>query len=376
MDRNPTPVNYAVGDRTLWLGPLFMAMFGLVMVYSATSFMATEKTGSNWFYLARQGSLVMVGLGALLFGMVIQIDHYRKMITPLIWLMIVVMFLLIQYGPWVRYTKRFVGIFGLTFQSTEYARIIVVAYIAKILSDDAGLSLRMNRELVKKLIPVMLILVLAFLQRDVSGPLMIGALAAFMLYLAGLDKRQFWGVTGGFALVGSVASYLVPYVRGRVYRFGQFLMDFEEGAKNAANWQSFQALLGLGQGGIMGVGVSHGKQKYLFLPEIHTDFIYANVAEELGLWGATAVLFVFVLLYFRSINVIKVQSDRFHFLLGSGLIASLLMFAFVHIAVNVALIPVTGLSLPFISNGGASLITSLWSMGVIWQMSTRVRRND
>ncbi len=372
---NPRPTAVP-GDSMLWLLPIFLTLFGLVMVYSATFYVSAERHASDWYYLVRQAGLLALGLTALFGGMMIDVSNYRKYAKIAILGVIVLMLLQLAFAPLVKATKRWIPLLGLTLQTSELARIIVVIFMARLLSDDATLGLKINRRLLKTLIPVGMVIAVTFLQRDLSGAVMIAALAALALFLAGLDKKQFWAITGGVTVVTLAAALALSYTRRRIFGFVNFFLNYDASSISDENYQSFQSMIGFGRGGIFGAGLGQGKQKMAFLPELHTDFIFSNVGEELGLWGAAAVLIAFVILYLKSLKILKLQTDRFSFLFGSGLIASLLMFALVHMAVTVGILPVTGLPLPFISNGGSSLIVSLWSMGVLWQLSRRVTSFD
>ncbi len=364
------------GDSTLWLLPTFLTLFGLVMVYSATFYVSAERHASDWYYLVRQTGLVALGFTALFGGMMVDVSLYRKYAKLAILGVILLMILQSIFAPLIQSTRRWIPILGLTLQTSELARIVVIIFLARLLSDDVSFGLRLNRALLKPMIPVAIIIALTFLQRDLSGAAMIAALVALILFLAGLEKRQFWAVTGGVVGVTLVAAMVIGYTRKRILGFVNFFLNYDASSISDENYQSFQSMIGFGRGGIFGAGLGQGKQKMAFLPELHTDFIFSNVGEELGLWGAAAVLIAFVILYLKSLKILKLQTDRFCFLFGSGLIASLLMFALVHMSVTVGIIPVTGLPLPFISNGGSSLIISLWSMGVLWQLSRRVASFD
>jgi len=372
---NPQATNVP-GDSMLWLLPTFLTLFGLVMVYSATFYVSEEKHASDWYYLVRQTGLVVLGFTALFGGMMVDVGVYRKYAKIAILGVIVLMILQSVFAPLIQSTRRWIPILGLTLQTSELARIVVIIFMARLLADDVSLGLQINRRLLKTLIPIGIVVVLTFLQRDLSGAAMIAALVALILFLAGLEKKQFWAVTGGVVGITLIAAMVIGYTRKRILGFINFFLNYDASSISDENYQSFQSMIGFGRGGIFGAGLGQGKQKMAFLPELHTDFIFSNVGEELGLWGAGAVLIAFVILYLKSLKILKLQTDRFSFLFGCGLIASLLMFALVHMAVTVGIIPVTGLPLPFISNGGSSLIISLWSMGVLWQLSRRVASFD
>jgi len=355
------------GDWMLSVGPVCMTFFGLVMVYSASLFVAAQQGSADSYYLVRQLAVVAASLGALVFGMKVDPSLYRKYAKILIIATIIVMAGQTAFAPSIKGTKRWLPLpGGFMLQTSEFSRAVAIIYVARLLSDNVALGLKLSKKLLAALIPVGILAVLTYMQRDLSGAAMIAAMVGLVLFLGGLNGKQFWGLTGGATAAGLIFALRTPYQRARLVEF-----FFPSGSVSGDRYQSFQSMLGFGRGGIFGVGLGEGKQKMLFLPEPHTDFIYSIIGEEMGLIGTTAVLVAFMFLFVRSIKALKQQSDRFSFLMGSSLIASIMMFALVHMAVTTGIVPVTGLPLPFISNGGSSLLVSLWTMGVIWNLSRR-----
>ncbi len=355
------------GDPALWIGPVCLALFGLVMVYSASLFVAAQQFSPDWYFLARQTAVFAIGLGIMGVGMFLDPAIYRKYSRLAILLLVIVMAGQTAFVPAIKGTKRWIPIpGGFMLQTSEIARTLAVLYMARLVSDDASIGLKINKRLITALVPVVLLAIFTYLQKDLSGAAMILAMAGLILYLAGMNATQFWASTGAAITAGVLFALRTPYQRARLIEF-----FFPSGSVSGDRYQSFQSMLGFGRGGVMGVGLGNGKQKMLFLPEPHTDFIYSIIGEEFGLIGATAVLVAFLFLFVKSVKVLKQQGERFNFLMGSGLMASLLMFALVHMMVTTGIVPVTGLPLPFISNGGSSLIVSLWSMGVMWNLSRR-----
>jgi len=359
------------GDDILLLTALVLTAAGLVMVYSASLFVATSHAQVDWFFFGRQSRFLIVALLALLVGMWVDVRHYRHWGTP--FLIGVSLLMVLQLTTPIGYaaggTRRWVrfGLFNL--QTSDVARCLVVIFLAKVLTDRPEIVRRFppDGRLIKVLALVAVPLVLTCLQPDLSGALMMALIAGLLFFIGGLRLRYLAGF--GLAAVPTVAllAFRTPYQRERVLGFIGRLSD-----GTGDNYQSLQSLIGFGRGGILGVGLGQGKQKMLFLPEPHTDFIFSIIGEELGLIGAIGVLLAFLVLFVRAFRICLKQTDRFNFLLGCGLIGSILLFSLVNMGVAVGVLPVTGLPLPFISSGGTSLVVSLWSVGVLWNLSRRI----
>jgi len=207
--------------------------------------------------------------------------------------------------------------------------------------------------------------VLTALQPDLSSAAMMVMIAGLVFYLSGIKYRYLMGLAvtavGGTTLLIMANSYQ----RQRLIEFIQMWLAGER------SYHLKQSLIGFGRGGIFGVGLGDGKQKMLFLPEPHTDFIYSVVGEELGLWGVLLLLFGFLYLFYRLYKICQLQTDKFSFLLCSGLSGSVILYALIHMSVTIGVVPLTGLPLPMISSGGSSLVVTMWSVGVLWNMSRR-----
>ena len=193
-----------------------------------------------------------------------------------------------------------------------------------------------------------------------SSSLAMATVAGIVLFTGGLGIINI-GLIGLAALpVIAVLIMRKQYMIERLVSYAGSLFSGEP-----LNYQSAQSLIGFGRGGLLGVGLGQSKQKMLFLPEPHTDFIYSIVGEEGGLIAAAVILFAFLVLFISGVKIVTRQHDSFNALLGAGLVGSIILYAFVNMGVAVGLLPVTGLPLPFISSGGTSLVVSLWSVGVL-----------
>jgi len=354
------------GDDAIIISALVLAALGLVMVYSASVFVATKAYKVDWIIFSRQFRLLLVGLMAMLAGMFVDIGVYRKWIKVALLFLCLVMALQLftPIGPVINHTRRWVnlGIFNL--QTADVARCIVVIFLAKVLAKDPELARRPTRKFFAVLVMVGLPMMLTNLQPDLSFSLVIGVTIALVLFLGGMSFFN-------LGLIGSAGIPVIIYLfLQRPYQIKRLMMFVSSRFSGAEmEYQTLQSLIGFGRGGLLGVGLGQGKQKMLFLPEPHTDFIFSTIGEELGLIGATAVIVCFLVMAIRMFQICSRQSDRFNFLMGSGLAGSMMIFVLINTGVAVGLLPVTGLPLPFISSGGTSLVMSMWTAGVLWNLS-------
>ncbi len=355
------------GDNLLLLSALLLTAVGLVMVYSSSTFVAAKHDKLDWYFFSRQLLFTVIGLVALIVGAKMDVRFYRRWVKAILigFSIVMVLQLITPLGPVIGGTRRWIdfGPFGM--QTSDVARCLIVIYLARVIADEPELLGRLDKRMWGVLGIIAVPMVLTVLQPDLSGALMMALTAGLVLFLAGMKLRHLAGLfTAG---LGVVALWIIriPYQRERIYNF---VLRFIEGG-GGDNYQTLQSLLGFGRGGLLGVGLGQGKQKMLFLPEPHTDFIFSIIGEELGLIRASIIIALFLVLALRSFKALRRQPDRFSFLLGAGLIGSIIIFALVNMYVATGLLPVTGLPLPFISSGGTNLVISLWSVGVLWQLS-------
>ncbi|MBL7073895.1 putative lipid II flippase FtsW [candidate division KSB1 bacterium] len=353
-------------DRSFLLVILALVVLGMVMVYSASNVLAEEKFGDSHFFLKRQ--LIRVAVGLLLLFLAIHIDYriyqrYAKIILLFSFLLLVAT-LLLKAGGGGRGTSRWMAIWGLSIQPSEIAKFTLILFFAD--------SLVRNRDRLESFFggffPHLVILAIAgFLiiqQPDFSTALLISLVLILMLYVAGV-KLSHLIIT---ALVSLPVLYGViffaPYRRERLLAF----FNSTQGAE-APPYQTAQSLISLGNGGWWGLGLGGSKQKLFFLPEPHTDFIFAIIGEEWGFVGALLVLSAFVFIMVKGVRIVRRAPEEFGFFLALGLLTAISLYAFVNMGVVVGLLPTTGLPLPFLSYGGSSLSLTLGAVGVLLNIS-------
>ena len=352
-------------DRILFLATVLLVGVSIVMVYSASAVVAMERTGRPYLFLIKQGMWAALGLAVL--GIVMRVDyrHYRRPV--LIWSTLglaALGLIAVLFSPPVNNVRRWFAIGGFGVQPSELAKLSTILFIAALLER----RMRRVNEIGYALLPIGLVLVglvgLIMLEPDFGTSMLLVLIAAVMLFAAGLNYTYIVGA--GLALVPVVALLVLSadYRRRRVLTF---LNPWEDPLGDG--FQLIQSLIAVGTGGVWGNGLMNGVQKLFYLPQPHSDFIYAVIAEELGLVGATAVLVCFCVISWRGVRVALRAPDVFGALLALGLTTMIAAQAFVNISVVLGLMPTKGAPLPLVSAGGSSLLINLLGMGILLNVS-------
>ena len=352
-------------DKLLFLATLALLSASVIMVYSASALLAMDRFERPYHFLLRQVSWAVMGFG-LLWG-VMRIDYRRLRHPVVLWTAIGVTTLAlvaVLFSDPINGTRRWFGIAGFGVQPSELAKIALIMFAA------AQLERRMERvnDVLYALLPVGAltagIAVLILLQPDFSTAFAAIVIVAAMVFTAGLGYRYLIGA----AVLLTPALYFVvasaPYRRRRLLAFLDPWAD-----PLGDGFQVIQSQIAVGTGGVMGKGLMRGVQKLHFLPEPHTDFIYAVIAEETGLIGATVVLLCFAVITWRGLHVASHAPDRFGAFLAIGLTTMVALQAFLNMSVVLGLMPTTGIPLPFVSAGGSSLLIGLIGMGILLNVS-------
>jgi cell division protein FtsW len=355
-------------DKILFFTAGFLTIFGLVMVYSASSVVASSQHGMSSYYFLRQ--LLHAGVGFLFLIFMMNVDYHvwQKPKTILVMLLICALALaFVLTRPSVNGAHRWLR-FGsyVSFQPSEVAKLVVLIFIACFLHRYES---EINRP-IRRLLPFGLVIGLfaglIAIEPDLGQALCICMIAAILLYVAGLA----WQYLAGAALLAAPVFYFsvirVPY---RWERIQSFLNPFHDPL--GSSWQISQALTAVGSGGFSGLGFGASKQKLFFLPEASSDFIFAVIGEELGLIGTCLVALAFLVFFYRGMRIILRSADRFGFYLGLGITLMVVLQGFINISMVLALMPTKGIALPFISQGGSSLLLNLVATGVLLNLSHR-----
>jgi cell division protein FtsW len=344
-------------------------LVGLVMVLSASSVLSLTDYGSAWYFFQRQ--LIWTVLGAVGFAVIIRIDYrsWRRLVQPLLFATtgLLAIVLLPGVGSSAGGAQRWLGLGSWRFQPTELAKFALVLYAADLLS-------RREQELHdwrRVLRPVGLVFLLlgglVYLEPDLDSALLLGIIAAAVLIAGGVRARDLLMIGGGGFSMAAVLAVSEPYRRSRVLTFLHPTAD----ASNTG-YQIVQSLIALGSGGPTGVGLGAGRSKWLFLPNAHTDFIFAIIGEELGLLGTLLVLGLFLVFAGLGIRTAMHAPDRFGMLLAAGVTVWVIAQAAINIGGVVGLLPVSGVPLPFVSFGGSSLVFTMIAAGVLANVARRI----
>ena len=352
---------------------------GLVMVYSSSAVLGADRYDSQYFFLKRQALRVVIGLMVLL--ILARVDYHRYLgIAPwaLVGSVLLLAVLVVVGGAGIRGANRWLNVADFTLQPAEVARVACVIYLAKLL-DRKGARIQSFRDGV--LAAVVILGVLAFLilkQPNLGSTIALLVTGFLMLHLAGARHRHLAALAGAGAALGVAVVLRHPYmldrVRGWISHWSTGVVDAQ-----GRSWQLHQSIVALGSGGVFGEGPGRSIQKFFFLPDPHTDFIFAVIGEELGFVGTVLVLAAYVVLFLRGLRIASRAPDRFGFLLASGLTLSLAIYVGMNLSVVTGIIPTTGLPLPFLSYGGSALVVNLGVVGVLLnvasQMQTGIRTN-
>jgi cell division protein FtsW len=352
-------------DWMLFLATILLVGLSIVMVYSASAVVAMERYGQPYLFLIKQGMWAALGIGVL--GLVMRVDYRNYRQPALIWtalVVVVVCLLAVLFSPPVNGAHRWFSVVGFGVQPSELAKLVGIFFIAALLErrmhriDDVGYSLLPIGIVVLGLVGLIL------LEPDFGTAMTLGIIAAVMVFTAGLGYRYIIGA----ALCALPGLYIVMMSTAyRRRRMLAFLDPWQDPLGDG--FQIIQSLIAVGTGGVWGKGLMNGVQKLFYLPEPHTDFIYAVVSEELGLAGATAVLICFCVIAWRGTRVALRAPDSFGALLAIGLTAMIAVQAFVNVSVVLGLLPTKGIPLPFVSAGGSSLLINLLGMGILLNVS-------
>jgi cell division protein FtsW len=354
-------------DRILFLITLALVGFGVVMVFSSSAIVAKEKFGDPNYFSSKQLFSAALGLAVMFVVMKIDYHKYRSPAVIFPFLAIVVALLVVVFFlAAASNTHRWIHFSGFSLQPSEMAKLALIFFLAHFLEKRKGNVNDIAFTLAPIAIVVGLLAGLILLQPDLGTALALLIISFVLLFVAGLDLR--W--VAAAVILAAPAFYLfVLRVNYRRERILAFLDPWEEPL--GRGFQIIQSLLSVASGGIAGLGFMEGRQKMFFLPEAHTDFIFAVVGEETGLIGTLVVLLLFTLFLWRGLRTAVGAPDLFGFYLALGITTMVCVQAFVNMSVVLGLLPTKGIPLPFLSYGGSSFVVMLAAVGILLNVSQR-----
>jgi cell division protein FtsW len=352
-------------DKWLFTVTLLLVFIGLVMVFSASAVMAKERFGSPYGFLVRQMAWAVAGIAFMIVIMNLDYKNFRR--PPVVFsflgitsLLLIVVFLFRDSHN----THRWIKFAGLSFQPSEVAKPTLILYLAYFLESRWQQITDVKNVLIPAVAPTLLFALLIVKEPDLGTALACIAISTAVLFVAGMNMKYLW-----YGLAASVLPlyFLIVRVPWRWARMQAFLDPFKD--PQGKGFHIIQSMIAVSTGGLTGLGLMEGKQKLFYLPEPHTDFIFAVTAEELGLWGSLLVVGLFGIFLYRGIRTALRTSDMFGKFLATGITAMVVVQALFNISVVLALVPAKGIPLPFISYGGSSLFITLASVGVLLNIS-------
>ncbi len=345
---------------TIFLDAFVLTLLGLVLVMSASSTYSAFKFDSLFHLFNSHFFKVVVGIFLMVGFAMIPYEIYKEFSKPVLLSAVGLLILTMIIAPDIKGAGRWINLGFMTFQPSDFARLALIVHLAALLESKGKEIEDFKKGFVYLFIWVVLVAGLIFIQPNLSNAILVLVISITILFVGGAKIQHIVGSMGACAFIGGIGTMLFAHSRARILTF---IQSFSNGGD--INIQVKQALLGLGSGGILGVGMGHSRQSNLFLPEAYGDFIFAILGEELGFVGSVIVLFAYLVLFTAGILIAKKCKDVFGQLLAFGISISVLVNAFINVAVATGLVPTTGLPLPFISYGGTSLIFMCISTGIL-----------
>ena len=362
----------ATPDTIKRLDPIFLILifallcFGLVMLFSASyAYAYYFRKGNSFFFISRQLIHTVLGLGGMFIISKIHYSFYKKTYLIMLFISIFLLIVVLFCPPDSKGFHRWINIKIIQFQPSESIKFSIIPLFAAMIVKHQNKMKTFRYGILRFIIVLLPILVLMRLEPHLSGIVLICSIAGVLMFVGGADVKWFIAL---FSL--AFLLLLVMLIRGGNYMGGRFyywLHPFSDPLNKTM--QTDQSLLAIGSGGIFGLGLGQSRQKFMYLPEVQNDFIFAVVCEELGLVGAFLVIILFLLFCYKGFEIASKAPDKFSFLLCTGIIAQFGFQAVYNIAVVTATIPNTGIPLPFFSYGGTALVIQLWEMGIVLNIS-------
>jgi cell division protein FtsW len=370
-NRAPSRLGAGWEPPVLLLLTAMLLGIGVVSVYSASAVMAQSHGLPDHYFVVRQVAGAAVGLGLLLVAALVDYRRLRMLAWPLLLVLIAV--LLVMVLPGTRELAevrngagRWLRLGPIAFQPSEFAKLVLIIWTAALAVKKQDRLASLSRGLLPFLLIWLLVSGLIFLQPSMSAALLVVLLSALVVFAAGAR-------IGHFILLAIVGVPLLwSQVGAAAYRMRRLVAFFDPATDPAGiSYQVNQALIAVGSGGIFGRGFGRGVQKFGYLPEPHNDFLFAMISEEWGFIGALVIISLFAAIALIGFRIARDAPDQFGFLLATGVTGLITVQALLHIAVNLALIPTTGVTLPFLSYGRSSLLVCLMSVGILINIARR-----
>ncbi len=345
---------------------------GLVMILSASMEIGLRNYGDGWYFFNRQ--LIAVGMGAfiMMIGVMIPTEQWRRWRPALMWLTLALLVAVLMFGRQVGGSTRWLGVGSLNFQPGELAKLVTIIFMAGYLAKHEELIRDQFNVVVRLAVPFSVIAILLLLEPDFGSLFVIVLMVSLMLFLAGTPLRFFAILMGPLVLL---MALIVLWADDRVRRIVAFMNPWHE--PTGSGYQLIQSYIALANGGFWGVGLGESIQKLFYLPEAHTDFIFAVFGEEFGFVGVVALVTLYLFITWRIFYTGLVADElgrRFQAYLAYGVASWFMLQALFNMGVNMGLLPTKGLTLPFFSYGGSSMIIFALALAIVFRIDYENRR--
>lgn len=353
-------------DYKLLIFVVLISLFGILMIYSASSIWAEYKFNDEFRYLKLQGLFFIIGIVALYIVSKIDYTKYLKKANVILGIcfLLLILVLIPGIGTIRNGSRSWFGVGGMGIQPSEFMKLALIIFTSKYLSNNP----KEVKNIVKGVFPILFITLLAFglimLQPDLGTGAIILVSIVGLLFISGVNMKFFVkiGMVGLAGLAGLIIA--APY---RIKRIVSFINPWTDPL--GAGFQSIQSLYAIGPGGLLGMGLFNSVQKHFYLPEPQTDFIFSIISEELGIFGILIVASLFIGIFYRCIKIALNTDNLFGKYLVFGITFQLAFQTILNLSVVVGLVPITGVTLPFLSYGGSSLLITMISIGIILNVS-------
>lgn len=350
---------------------LALVGIGIVMVYSTSAIIAGDRFGDPYHFLKRQALYAGIGFLLMIIMMFFPYETLRRFAYPIFILSVLLLLAVLIPGIGHRAggSMRWLKIGGFTFQPSEFAKLGLIIFLAYFLTKKEEKIRSFSFGFLPTMLLSGLVIGLVLKEPDFGAALFLTVMVFLLLFISG--ARVIY-IASAFVLAAPVAAYFLMSAEYRYKRLMGFIRPWED--PTGTSFQIIQSFLSFGSGGLFGLGLGEGRQKLFFLPAPHTDFIFSIIGEELGLVGAMIVVLLFFILAFRGIQIGISIPDRFGSYLALGITLMIALQAVINMGVVLGLLPTKGLTLPFVSYGGTSLIANFIGLGILLHLSTHAER--
>ena len=353
-------------DLLLLIAVIAISIFGVTMIYSSSSIWAEYKFNDSFRYLKMQSIFLIIGIISMIIVSKVPYTYYKDKANIIlsVCFLLLILVLIPGIGKIRNGSRSWFGIGPLGIQPSEFMKLALVIFTAKYLENNEKYMKSVKKGILPIILVTLVIFGLIMLQPDFGTGVIIVMTIVGLLFISGV-KLKFFIIAGLFGALGAVALIIMaPYRFQRILSFIDPWID-----PLGSGFQAIQSLFAIGPGGFIGLGIGNSIQKHFYLPEPQTDFIFAIISEELGFLGIVIVSILFITIIYRGIKISLTSKDLFSKYLSFGIIFGLSFQTLLNLMVVVSLIPITGVTLPFLSYGGSSLVITLIQMGILLNIS-------